>query len=216
MFDRYPRGAVAGWRTFWSMFEQKYVAQDEQSLWIQFESRTQQAGETVETYADALRRMADRLGVPIDSANIRMRFLKGLLNSQVKARVENLSYLLAPTFEDVEAAASHHEKTLRREKSSRTAASHNLTLSEGDKKNVPNNNAGDLVKGKDEGLQKVILELKRELAVQKQQIARMQLERLKQSKPERPCFTCGSTEHCKRTCPLELAKRGKSFSAHHV
>lgn len=172
------------------MFEQNYVAQDEQSLWIQFESRTQQADETVETYADALRRMADRLGVPIDCANIRMRFLKGLLNPQVNAKVENLSYLLALTFEDVEAAAFHHEKSLPREKASRSVSSHGGNVhSEGEKKAEI---SGDTFKSKDEGLQKVILELKRELAVQKQQIAKMQLDRLRQSKPDRPCFTCGS------------------------
>lgn len=51
LFDGNPGGLDEGWTTFWHHFEQKYIAQDEQALWLQFESRVLQADETVETYA---------------------------------------------------------------------------------------------------------------------------------------------------------------------
>lgn len=211
LFDRHPSGLDEGWKNFWKQFEQKYIAQDEQALWMQFESSTQQADESVETYADALRRMADRLGVSDDGENIRMRFLKGLSNAQVRAKVENLTYLLAPTFAAAEAAVAHHEKTLRREKPQRGSVSNPSTsttsTSETDRK-VSAPEANESIRLKEESFHKIVLDLKRELAVQKQQIAIMQMDRLRQTKPDRPCFHCGSPDHFKRSCPDWLAQRG--------
>lgn len=59
----------------------------------------------------------------------------------------------------------------------------------------------------EESIQKHLLELKREVAQQKQSLARNHLDRLRQSEPLGPCFTCNS-DHLKKTCPIELAKRG--------
>lgn len=46
------------------------------------------------------------------------------------------------------------------------------------------------------------------MAQQRQLLARIHLDRLKQSKPLGPCFTCNG-DRLKKTCPIELAKRGK-------
>lgn len=91
---------------FWTSFEQKLVAQDEQALSNQFEQRTQQADESVETYADALQSMAERLGANINGGNVCSRFLKGLASSHVRAKVEGMLYLLRGGFDELEAAAS--------------------------------------------------------------------------------------------------------------
>lgn len=42
--------------------------------------------------------------------NVRAQFLKGLVNPQVRAKVENLSYFLSQSFDAIEAAASHYKK----------------------------------------------------------------------------------------------------------
>lgn len=135
-----------------------------------------------------------------------MRFLKGLANPQVRAKVENLTYLLPATFNAVEAAASHHEKHLRREKLARSTTTHIAGTTTEPEKIL--SDIGETVKPKGDSLQRIILDLKREPAVQKQQIARMQLDNLRQTKPERPCLHCGATDHFKRNCPDLLAKRG--------
>lgn len=150
--------------------------------------------------------MADRLGEVVDGANIRIRFLKGLANLQVWARVENLIYLLSKTFEAMEAVASYHEKSLRRDKSIHSNVAHTVATATDTEKR--SRDLGDTVRLKDDSLHRVILVLKRELTIQKQQIARMQLNELCQSKPDRPCFHCGSPDHFKRSCPDWLAKRG--------
>lgn len=63
-FDKNPLGPAEGWKTFWSQFEQRHVAHDEQSLWLQ--SQTQQPDETMETYADVICKMAGRLSVSVE------------------------------------------------------------------------------------------------------------------------------------------------------
>lgn len=45
LFNDHPRGPESGCREFWEAFKQRYIAQDEQTLWNQFESRTQQPDE---------------------------------------------------------------------------------------------------------------------------------------------------------------------------
>lgn len=126
--------------------------------------------------------MASRLNVSVDGGNVRMRFLKGLLNPQVKAKVENLGYLLPPTFIAAKAMASHHKRSMRREKSNKLLTGYGgSNLMEGEKRVTAEGTK--TVKPREENFQKVILELKRELAVQKQQTARMQMDRLKHTKP---------------------------------
>lgn len=188
------------------------MAQDEQALWQQFETRTQQADESVEAYADAIRRMAAQVHVCVHGGNIRAGFLKGLLHPKVRAKVDNLSYFLPPSFDELEAAAAHHEKLLRRDKPARPVGGEGTEKHQNLSPNSDNDTMQRLLadnrKGTDESLQRHILELKRELATQKQTVARMQLEKSRQTRPFGPCFTCNSPDHQKRTCPLELAKRG--------
>lgn len=120
-FHCHPRGVEVGWKAFWSAFEQKFVAQDEQALWNQFEQRVQQPDESVEMYADALRSMADHLGANINGGNVCSRFLKGLASPHVRSKVEAMMYLLPGGFDELEAAASFQEKTVRREKSGKSS-----------------------------------------------------------------------------------------------
>lgn len=183
-----------------------------------FETRVQLTDESVELYADALRRMAARLGVDMDGGPVKLRFLKGLASTQIRAKLESVAYLMADTFNALEAAASYHKSLLRRDKpgklpsqssassgaESRKSMSDRLTVEE-----VQRMMDSSVKKQVSDNIQKHVIDLKQEIVSQKQTIVRLQNEQLKQTKPERPCFTCGSKDHFKRHYPKELAKRGQ-------
>lgn len=221
LFHLNPAGLEAGWTAFWSTFERKFIAHNEQALWMQFDSRVQAAGESVETYADALRCMADRLGVNIHRANVVSRFLKGLYNAQVRSKVENNMFLLDKTFNVVESAAAFHEKAYRRDKANKSSvvvpegkkdgkeAFGSANMSAADFKRMLEENTTKQQKVLEERLQRHMFEMKKEVASQRQSAARSQLDRLKGTKPDRPCFTCGAKDHFKKNCPFKLAKRGQ-------
>lgn len=212
-FDQHPAGPEEGWRNFWLLFEQQFVGQDEQALWTQFEARTQAHDESVSAYADAIRRLAGRLQVNVNAGYVRSRFVKGLASPHVRAKLETLAYVPEPTFEAWAAAASHHELNLRRE---RKGGSSGGSSSNEEKKRAStaessstSSVSAELQKLLEEGLAKHMGEIKREIAGQKQTLARMQLQvdRTRGMRPPQPCFTCGGP-HFKKNCPEELTKRG--------
>lgn len=217
-------GIEIGWQTFWSAFEEKFIVQDEQALWMQFESRTQLPDESVGTYVDAIRSMAERLGVNVNCGNVRSRSVKGLSHCQVKAKIENMLYLLPKTFDAVEAAASFQELAIRRDKgvklptSTSTSSSVTSGVSGERRDRVEGSTApatlssaeiqqlleAGLLKQQrqmEASLQKCMLDIKHEVATQRQAVVRGQVDRMRQSKPDRPCFRCGSPDHFKRQCP---------------
>lgn len=193
----------------------------------------QQPDESIETYADALRSMADRLGVSIHGGNVCSRFLKGLSNTHVRTKVEGMLFLLPSKFDDLEAAASFQEKAFRRDRLQKLAQNHEgrkekdtahqvggggasaavgsgsgEALTPSEMQRILDENLSRQQKAMEESFRRQMLELKKDVAVQRQSSARSHLDKLKQTKPLGPCFTCNG-DHLKKSCPIELAKRGK-------
>lgn len=141
------------------------------------------------------------------------RFIRGLSDVQIRAKVENLAYLLPASFDAYKAAAAFHEKALWRDKGGKISVTEigETSSKRSSLDSVSTTELQRLLEENKRGLeahfQKHLLELKKELAVQKQQSAMTQFERLRQSKPPGPCFTCNG-DHFKRACPIKLAKEG--------
>lgn len=124
----------------------------------------------------------------VNAGNIRSRFVKGLANPHVRAKVENLAYVFPATFDALSAAASHHELSLRREKKAGASNGGGNAAEEKKKSGVagitvptaPGTPVStlptDVQRMIDESLSKHVRELKRELATQRQINARTQME----------------------------------------
>lgn len=198
---------------------------------VTVQAEGQQQDESVKTYADALRSMADRLGVSVHGGNVRSRFLKGLSNTHVRTKVEGMLFLLPHTFDALESAASFQEKVYRRdrlqkltqnfesrkEKESGGATSGGLNpaavttgeaLTSADFQRLLDENLARQQRAMEESFKRQMLKLKKDVAVQRQTKARSHLDKPRQTKPLGPCFTCNG-DHLKKFCPIELAKRGK-------
>lgn len=127
--------------------------------------------------------MAHRLSVCIHGGNVRTRFLRGLASTQVRAKVENMLYLLPDTFDALEAAAAHHERQIRRDKPAKLySVADNPELSsrrigrevvtQADLQRLLEDNKKSL----ESSMQKLMFDFKQEMASQKQTVAKMQLE----------------------------------------
>lgn len=196
----------------------------------------QQPDESVEIYTDALRSMADRLGVSVHGGNVRSRFLRGLSNAHVRTKVEGMLFLLSANFDDQESAASFQEKAYRRDRILKLSHGHESrrekevaqlgggtcaatgqtgaatstgeTLTSADTQRLLDENLARQQKVMEDSFRRQMLELKKDVASQRQSLARSHLDKLRQTKPLGPCFTCNG-DHLKKSCPIELAKRGK-------
>lgn len=115
-FTQHPGGPDKGWRHFWFAFHERFVVQNEQLLRKLYDDRVQQAGETVLEYANSLRTLAIKLGLSVDGSDMREKFVRGLGQKQVKARLETVARLIPPSYQGLVEWATDFEARSGRDK----------------------------------------------------------------------------------------------------